>query len=397
MTPVARVLQVIPVVGIRMGGPAVNVVELSGALRDAGIESVVYATDVGSAPNALERVPLSAANLPAGADEIELHTFKARPPHRLMYAPSMGGNLRRGVAGFDVVHIHSLFLYPQFAAFRHALAKGVPYVVAPCGALDPNLRYRSPRAKKLTDVLWQRRMLNRAAALHYKTDEERDLTADLAYAAPPVVVPNGIRWEAFQSGADGRRFRERFLGGHEGPVVMNLGRLSHKKGLDVLIRAFALVRRGRPDVRLAIVGPDDEGLVPTLRGVATEAGVGDAVAFPGLLSAGERAGALAAADVWALPSSTENFGNAVLEALAAGVPAVLSPEINIAPAAAAAGAAIVAAREPEAFAGAIERLLDDPAERETLAGRARAFARGYDWAAIAPRMLAVYEEAAARS
>lgn len=382
----------IPVAGVRMGGPAVAVVQLSRALGTLGHHSEIWTSNTGSVPNATVRARLRPEDLPQGADEVPMRVFRARPPHRLLFAPGLGRALRHGVATFDVVHIHSLFLYPQLAASSHARRAGVPYVVAPCGALDPALRGRSRHVKRVTDVAWQRRMLDGAAAIHYKTGEERELTADLGYAAPAIVVPNGIDWDGFQRLPSGASFRAEHLGGHRGPVVTNLGRISHKKCLDVLIRAFADVRTHVPDAHLALIGPDDEGLGPELRGLAARLGVAEHVTFTGLLTGPARLSALAATDVWALPSTTENFGNAVVEALAAGLPAVLSPDINVATAAAAAGGAVVAERTPAAFATAITELLRSPERRAALGARARAFARRYEWPAVAPRMADAYAE-----
>jgi hypothetical protein len=109
---------------------------------------------------------------------------------------------------------------------------------------------------------------------------------------------------------------------------MYLGRLSHKKGLDILIRAFAIARRDGPACRLAIVGPDDEGLTVELSALARREGVADHVVFTGMLSGVEKLDALAAASIWALPSHTENFGIAAAEAFAAGRATVIKAAVS---------------------------------------------------------------------
>jgi glycosyltransferase involved in cell wall biosynthesis len=112
-----------------------------------------------------------------------------------------------------------------------------------------------------------------------------------------------------------------------------------------------------------------------------------------MLTGGDKLPALAAADVWALPSHTENFGVAAVEAMAAGRAVVLSPGVNLAPEAGAAGAALVCPSAPDALADALAALLNNPARREALGRSARAFARRYDWAAVAPSWAALYERA----
>jgi glycosyltransferase involved in cell wall biosynthesis len=174
-------------------------------------------------------------------------------------------------------------------------------------------------------------------------------------------------------------------------VVLTLGRLAVKKGLDILIRAFAIAAREIPRASLVIAGPDDEGIQPSLEQLAAHEGIGDRLVFPGMLVGDDKLSALAAADVWALPSHTENFGIAVMEALAAGCPTVVSPAVNLADEIGRSKAGLVRDAEPEPFAEAIASLLHDPARRSELAARAREFARRYDWDALAPGILEMYE------
>ena len=220
-------------------------------------------------------------------------------------------------------------------------------------------------------------MLKRAAALHVTSEEEARLIADVAPDVPRAVVPIGIRWDDFQTLPPPGSFRDRYLGGHSGPVVLFLGRLTFKKGLDVLVAGFA--RAAVPDAVLAIVGPDDEGMQPGLESLARHAGIGSRVVFTGMLRGEDKAAAIAAADVWALPSHTENFGLAVVEALAAGRPVLMSPAVNIAHDAGAARAAAICEPDANEFGYALGALLADHERRVELGARAREFARRYDW------------------
>jgi glycosyltransferase involved in cell wall biosynthesis len=391
-----RVLQVIPTLAARTGGPPVAVVESSLALRRCGVESAIFSTDLNAAASAPRHGRVSLADMPPGAESLELHTFPARPPRRLAFSPGLYASLGSAVAEYDLVHIHSLFLFPQFAAYRQAWARRVPYVVSPRGALDPYLRGRGRAAKAVAGALWQDAFLSRAAAIHVTSEEERALSADVAPHVPRFVVPNGIRCYGYAELPDPAAFRRRFLP-DGGPLVVFLGRLSHKKGLDILIRAMAGVRRDVPGCTLAVVGPDDEALTPALRAEAAACGVADRVVFTGMLSGEAKLEALAAADVWALPSRGENFGNAVVEAMAAARPVVISPAVNIAPEIAFAGAGIVADGSPDAFAAAIVRLLLDDEQRSRLGVRAHSFAARYDWAIVAPRLAAMYRSVLGRN
>jgi glycosyltransferase involved in cell wall biosynthesis len=389
-----RILHVTPTLARRTGGPAVLVVELARALENEGVASTVFTTDMARAPAAWSGERISGGDLPDGADGLDIRVFPLQHPYRLAYSRPLARALAGETSGFDVVHVHSLFLHPQFAAHRAARRAGVPHVVSPHGSLDPYLRRRGRVRKAVNDALWQRRMLDSAALLHVTSDDEAALVSDVARGVPRAVVPLGIDWERFQRRGDARRFRERHLGGESGPVVLFLGRLTFKKGIDILIQAMAEVVRERPDARLAIVGPDDEGLRPELAALADRLGIAHAVVFTGMLTGDDRADALAATTLWALSSHTENFGVAVVEAIAAGLPVVISRAVNIAPDLEAGGVARVPELEPKAFARDIARLLDDePAARE-MGERAREFARRYDWAVVAPRFAEMYARAA---
>jgi glycosyltransferase involved in cell wall biosynthesis len=383
-----RVLHVLPSLAVRVGGPALTAAGSALAVRSHGVEVTIFATDMARAVTARRHRAVRAEELPPEVAELDVHLFPVRLPHRLAHSPELGRALARSVTSYDVVHIHSLFLYPQFAAFRHAASNGVPYIVSPSGALDPYLRRRSAFLKTMTDALWQRKMLDGAAALHYKTAEEARLVADLRLIAPARVVPNGLRCADYAVLPPAEPFRAAV--GARGPVVLALGRLSWKKGLDVLIRAFAVARKRVVAATLVIAGPDDEGLASGLRHLAHREGVGDDVRFVGLLLGRKKLEALAATDVWALPSYTENFGLAVVEALAAGRAVVVSDAVNLAPAIQAAGAGRVAPAEPGPFGDALTELLLSDDERARLGSAGRRFAARYDWGSVGAEFADLY-------
>jgi glycosyltransferase involved in cell wall biosynthesis len=385
-----RILQLSPGLARRHGGPAVTVVESSRALQALGHEVTILSPDIAYHVKAKGNRATRPEDLPRGAEELDVRLMPVRQPRRLAFSPEIDRELAREVPRHDVVHIHSLFLFPHFSAFRHARRHGVPHIVSPSGALDPYLRPHNRALKRATGLLWQDAMLRTAAAIHYKTDKEREAVADLELRPPAVVAPNGIDWDSFQDLVGGDAFRAEHLGGAQGPIVLNVGRLSEKKGLDILIRAVARLPRDA-GVRLVLAGPDDEGLGPALRRLVDDLDLGGRVFFTGMLDGDALRAGLAAADVWALPSHSENFGLAVAEALAAGLPTVISPGVNLARDAEAAGAVLVAPTEPEPLADALASVLGDAELRRRLSDGARVFARGYDWTAVAPRWVAMYE------
>lgn len=388
-----RILHVLPLITARAGGPVAFATEGAEALAALGVRSTLFATDLGHGPASGQWRPVEPDELPSNVDQLDLHLFPVRPPRRLARSPSMSARLGQVVGEFDLLHIHSLWLYPQFAAQRAARRGGVPYVVSPHGALDPYLRRYGRVRKAITDQAWQRRMLDKAALLHITTAQEGKLIADIAPQTPRGIVPVGISTERLLARGDGERFRRKHLPGRRGDIVLFLGRVTYKKGIDVLIRSFAHVAREIEDATLVVAGPDDERLRPSLEEIARSEGIAHRVVFPGPLYQEDRADAFAASAVWALSSYTENFGVAVMEALAVGLPTIVSTEVNLAEAIRESDAGVVAGLDPSEFGGALLGLLRDEAVRDGLRDRGRAFAAGYDWSAVAPQLEAMYRRA----
>jgi glycosyltransferase involved in cell wall biosynthesis len=390
-----RALSVVVGVGARSGGVAPVVGGSARALEELGSSVTILATDLALAPWGLAQ-----RQRRIGSDEwhpsligTDTRLFPARFPRRLAYSPALGRAARELAPEFDLVHIHNLWQYPQYAAYRAARAAGTPYIVSFHGAFDPYLRVRGRARKRLMRSLWQDAMLAGADLIHVTSEAERALTADVAPEVPRAVVPNGLDVEEFASLPPRDAFRRRRLGGYDGPLVLFLSRITQKKGLDVLIRAFGQARRAK-ECRLAVVGPDDEGILPKLHALVAELGLRGDVDFLEPVYGEERLAALASADVWALSSHAENFGIAVVEAMAAGCAVLTSPGVNISPEIAAAEAGVIADAEPEVFGQALAGLLADDAAREELRRRAPVFASRYDWDAVGPRILDMYEQVA---
>lgn len=386
-----KVVQVVPSLAPRSGGPAIAALDTALALGRVGLSCVTVSTDLATSASSQHRTRLSSDAVRVVGRGTQIKIARVRFPTRLAFAPAMWGVLRDECRDADVVHIYSLFLFPQFVAWATARRLGLPYVVAPCGALDPFLRPRSRRIKAVNDALWQRRMLDGASFVHYTTVDERNLASDLGIRAPTAVVPHPFDFDAFAS-ADGSAFRRKHMRDPAAPLVMNIGRISHKKGLDRLLAAFPTVLETCPNAELAIVGPDDEGLEQGLRAQAAELRIADRVIFTGLVTGADLYGATAAADCWALPSHTENLALAVLEALAAGRAAVITPAINIAlDLQRHGGAIVVPADDPVVFGREIARVLEDPVLRRELGAKGREFAKGFSHRAVAPRLREMYE------
>jgi glycosyltransferase involved in cell wall biosynthesis len=252
---------------------------------------------------------------------------------------------------------------------------------------------RGALRKRLWIALIGRRTLAYAAAIVATSEIEAAAIRHLHLALAPIeVVPNGIDLEKFvapDSAAVSEPIRR---ASSAGPYVLHLGRLSWKKQLDVLIDALPLVA----GVRLVLAGPDDERLGTRLAERARDAGVADRLIYVGEVDGADRVALLRAACALALPSVGENFGNAVLEAMACGVPVLVSPGVGLAGEVRRSRCGRVADGDPAALAAALGEILADPlAAREMGERGRRAVATGYTWTAVAARMRDVYCDAGA--
>lgn len=329
--------------------------------------------------------------LPAVSTDCDVRLFPiARRLARFSYAPALGKALSRAVQAADLVHIHALFLYPTYAAFRAASDAGKPFLVSPYGSLDPWIRSRGWARKTVAHAAWQGRLFREAAGVLAATPEEAALWPAYARRPPVHVVPYGIELAEFRDVPSGRTFRAELGIRPDQPLIVNVGRIAAKKGLDTLICATANLHREGILAHLALVGPDDEGLGPHLRALAESEQIRQYVHFMGFREGSTKLDAFAAADVWALPSHTENFGIAVLEALAVGKAVLISSAVNLAPQIAAAGAGIVRSPSVEATTEGLRAILVDAELRSSLEAKSRPFARQFDWSTVAARMHDVY-------
>jgi len=235
--------------------------------------------------------------------------------------------------------------------------------------------------------------------VHYTSQTEQEEAERLGVRSTAFVIPIGIA-----AGPGARAPTTRTVSPFSGawasqtPTVLFLSRVDRKKGLDLLVSAFSILARERGGGRLDIAGEGDEGLTAEIKELARRLGVSDRVRWLGAVHGARKAEVFAAADVFVLPSYSENFGIAAAEAMAAGVPVVVSDRVGIARDIADARAGVVTSCEPSAIAGAIAQVLDDPAEASTMAERARQLvAERYSVDAMSLSLMSMYEEILARS
>lgn len=376
-----RVLHVISGLDARAGGPVVTLAGLVQGQVRAGMEVSIFSSwQEGADPAAAQEFRS------CGAQVEQVGPAKTA----LQWHPKLRQTVSECVGRADIVHIHGLWEEAQHQAARAAARKNIPYLIRPCGMLAPWSLAKGTLKKQLYLALRLRRTLNRAAALHFDSEMEQELAAGLKLQAPGIVEPNGVRLDEFSTLPPRGAFRGRYPQTGRRPLISFLGRIHPGKGVEYLLPAFA---RLTGDAMLVIGGPDSEGFLGKMQARAAELGIANRVIFTGALRGAQRVEMLVDSDLFCLPSEHENFGVAIIEALAAGVPAIISPEVGIHKQITRAGVGAAVATDPITLSAELERWLANTELRRVAAEKARPFVwRNYDWQQIAVRWLGHYQK-----
>jgi glycosyltransferase involved in cell wall biosynthesis len=301
---------------------------------------------------------------------------------------SIKPTLAKAIAEADVVHIHGLWEDIQHKSARIARRLGKPYLIRPAGMLDAWSLGQSALKKKVYMALRLRANLNNAAAIHFTAQAEQDVAAPLGINTGAIIEPNGIDFKEYDDLPDPVVFRRACPQLGDRPYMLFMSRLHHKKGLDLLLPAYAGLET---DTALVIAGPGDPEYINSLEQKVSELGAGNRVIFAGMVQGEAKLSALAGAELFVLCSYQENFGIVVAESLAAGTPVVISDQVNIHDAISEARVGGVVPTDTDALRDELARWLKDPQMRSEAAARAKPFVRDkYDWNSIAERWAGHY-------
>ena len=318
----------------------------------------------------------------------------ATPPSKYYCSAGDVRNLFQLLSEADVVHLHDLWLIPEVVVALLAKRNGTPYVVTPHGELDPwALRHHWLR-KYLHRLVFRDSILRYASAVHAVSAAEAIAVRRSVRGCPVFTIPCGVDLEEFSNLPSPYTFRLRYpqLIGHR--IVLFLGRVHLKKGLQLLAPAFAKLHKLMPDTALVIAGPFEEpGYKRVLEANFASEGIAETVLFTGLLTGKDRLAALAAADLFVLPSHSEGLPIALLEAMACNLPVVATEQCNM-PEIAESGAGRIVKRTAEDLVHAIIDLLQDEATRiQCGANGRRLVEQCYQWDAIASELARMYRTA----
>ena len=250
------------------------------------------------------------------------------------YTPRLVPWLRAHIHEYDAVIVNGLWMYHGFATWRALKKSHVPYFVFTHGMLDPWFKHTYPLKHMKKWLYWpwaDYRLLRDAKAVFFTCEEERTLARQSfwLYRCNEKVVGYGTAVPA----GDAESQREAFLG--EFPDLRNrrlllfISRIHPKKGCDLLIEAFSRVAGQDASLHLVMAGPDQTGWKRELAAQSEKLGIANRITWTGMLSGDIKWGAYHTAEVFVLPSHQENFGIVVAEALACGVPTLISNKVNI--------------------------------------------------------------------
>lgn len=393
-----RILHVIHSLDPRSGGPSAMIRELVAAQVDSGHDVALLANTVQSAEPwtpAREYAQQIRADRAFGRCELVLAKSygRRRPFNRFAYSPEARRWLRRRLGEPDtrpeIVHVHCVFSHITALAMQFARQNRVPYVLSPHGALDSSCYQQgSARLKRLFTRVCLQHDVAHATLLHATSDNEARSLASWAPAEKISVVPLGVSIPEFDREAAAESLRQKFPQLRGRRAILFLSRVAPIKRPELLVQALPLLKHEFPDLVLVVAG-QDAGAMHALTSAVEQHGLADRVVFTGFLQGADKRAAFAQATVFALPSSHENFGVAVAEALAHGTPVVVTSEVASHVYVDASRAGRTVAGAPQALADGIRAVLhDDPA---ATGRRGREYvARHLGWPAIVRRFDEMY-------
>jgi glycosyltransferase involved in cell wall biosynthesis len=344
-----KVLHVIPSVSLVHGGPSRAIVDIERALGERGIEvTTVTTNDDGDT-----RILPVQCGKPL-AMPFATRWYFQRSTVFFKVSVGLARWLKANIATFDVVHCHALFSFAPVAAAFLARRAGVPYVLRPLGVLARyGLSYHHPVLKRTSFALVERGLIESASAVHFTSLAEQGEAEALGLKCHSVLIPLGIDVGSLSTNVMLRKKQ------NDPFTLLFLSRIERKKNLECLLQAFRLLQSRNRRLTLNIAGGGDPQYIKSLQALVRDLAVEDHVRWLGYVEGDKKSEVLAAASAFVLPSHSENFGIAVAEALAAGLPCVVSRAVALSDQVEKAGAGIVVGTTPEDIATGIERLMDD--------------------------------------
>ena len=389
-----RVLHVIASADPRGGGPIEGVISSAAVWGSNGYERNVLCLETLEAP-AIAGPSVRVFSI--GIDGAWYRLLRRHLPWlRYGYTPRLGRWLKHHGKNYDGIVVNGLWNYASYGTWRALRKLDLPYFVFTHGMLDPWFSRSYPIKAFFKGIYWklfEHKVLRDARGVFFTCDEERRLARQSfrPYTASEFVIGYGTRDVSGDPEAQRQVFAERIPQLRGRRFILFLGRIHPKKGVDLLIQAFARIAPMFGDIDLLIAGPDQVGWTPHLQRLAADNGIADRVHWPGMLSGDAKWGAFRSAEFFVLPSHQENFGIAIAEAMALSKAVLITNKVNIWREVEADRAGLVVNDDVEAIAGGLHRLCAlTPIQRDEIGRNGRAcFLTRYDLETNAMQLLSL--------
>ncbi len=385
-----RVLHVIPSVPKVRGGPSQAVLDMVKALRANNLDVEIATTNDNG--DGLLDVPLQKCieyqQVPVWFFHRFSPTIKAAREYAFSWQLTVW--LWHNISRYDILHIHALFSYASTTAMAIARLKNVPYIVMPHGLLCEWSLQQSARKKQIYLSLIEKANLNHSQTIHLTSQQEQQEVSQLGLSTPSFVLPLGLSPPNVIPDAR-HRLRQYLNIPTDEPVILFLSRLHPKKGLDYLIPALGKLTHHR--FTFVIAGSGSKEYEAEIESLLVSNGIRDRTHFAGFVEGETKNIFTQGSDLFALTSHSENFAVVVLEALAAGIPVLVTPGVALACVVAQQQLGYVPEMDVLAIASALDHYLSHPQEAKGRGDRARQFIlEKYTWEKIASQMQQVYTD-----
>ncbi len=381
-----KVLHVVPGIGSVYGGSSLAVLNLAAWQARQGLHVDLVTTNMNSSQQLA--VPLQTWVEDNG---FRIQYFPCWYLQDYKISPSMSQWLDLHVRDYDIVNTHAIFSYANLPAYQACQRDDIPYVIHPHGMLETwALGYKSWKKQPYYSLI-EKPALEQASAIRVLAIPEAESLQRLGIKTPLALIPNGISAETFASPTNTEIFYQAFPATTDKTLILFLGRIDPKKGLDLLATAFANIHQEFPQTHLVIAGPDNIGHLPTVKQYFADRHCLEAVTFTGMIEGDLKAAVLATANIYVAPSYSEGFSMSVLEGMVSGLPCVITTGCNF-PEAEAAQVAHVVEITADAIANALLRCLKQPEIATEMGDRARQFVlANYTWDKIATDLTCLYQ------